>query len=34
MPCYGRIDFSGGIGVNERRELKKCGIYRCWYFLN
>ena len=34
MPCYGRIDFSGGIGVNERRELKECDICRCCYFLN
>ena len=34
MTCYDRIDFSEGIDVNERSELKEWDICRYWYFLN
>ena len=34
MTCYDAIDFSEGIDVNNRSELREWGICRYWYFLN
>ena len=34
MLHFVRIDFSGGINVNERSALKECDICHYWYFLD